>query len=290
MDGDSVPGPEDDDLNDAETSARSYADELAVTDERLPRGVKPVLVLRKIREILAAFTTDRPELTLPDIRHATGLPTSTCQRLVANLVVEGFLDRTMDRYRIGLNLAYWAAPALTGLDLVQVLAPTLGELRDETGETACIYRREGKFRVCVAMAETHHAVRREMHVGKIMPLHAGSASRVLLAWDSQAAHEVIGGELNEYTSFTITDPELLKLALAQTRQQGFAITAEERDTGAASVSAPLFGPNGKLVAAIGIAGPTQRLTPQQCREWVPIVCRAAEDATRLLGGRHRAER
>ncbi|MGP4015929.1 IclR family transcriptional regulator [Saccharopolyspora sp. 5N708] len=260
-------------------------DVAGVPGRELPRGVKPLLVLGKIREVLAAFSTERPELSLPEIRRATGFPPSTCQRIVANLVAEGFLDRTGDRYRIGLSLAYWAAPASTGLDVVQQLAPIVRELRDETGETSCIYRREGNLRVCVAMAETHHAVRREMHVGKLMPLHAGSASRVLLAWDDEAAEVVLESELARYTDFTITDAELLRIALAQTRKQGFAITSEERDAGAASVSAPVFDAQGHLVAAIGISGPTNRLTPQRCHDWTPRVQTAAREASRQLGGR-----
>jgi len=252
----------------------------------LPRGIKPLLVLAKIREVLEAFTVDRPELTLPEIRRATGLPASTCQRIVANLVAEGFLDRVADKYRIGLSLAYWATPSSSGLDLVQLLMPIVRELREETGETACLFRREGGFRVCVAMAETLHAVRREMHVGKIMPLHAGSASRVLLAWDPEAADAALDGPLSRFTDFTITDRELLRIALQQTRAQGFASTAEERDPGAASVSAPVFDPQARLVAAIGIAGPTQRLTPQRCHDWTPAVLDAARRATRMLGGRH----
>jgi DNA-binding IclR family transcriptional regulator len=252
----------------------------------LPRGIKPLLVLAKIREVLEAFTVDRPELTLPEIRRDTGLPASTCQRIVANLVAEGLLDRVADKYRIGLNLAFWAAPSSTGLDLVHLLMPIVRELREETGETACLFRREGDFRVCVAMAETHHAVRREMHVGKIMPLHAGSASRVLLAWDAEAAAGVLGGPLARFTDFTVTDAELLRIALQQTRAQGFASTAEERDAGAASVSAPVFDAQAKLITAIGIAGPTQRLTPQRCHDWTPAVLDAARRATRMLGGRY----
>ncbi|MFI7102487.1 IclR family transcriptional regulator [Streptomyces sp. NPDC050161] len=255
-----------------------------LTDRALPPGTKPVLVLSKIREILDVFSADRPELTLNGIRKATGLPATTCQRLVANLVAEGFLDRTADHYRIGLSVLYWAAPASVGLDLVQTLAPVIADLRERTGETSCLYRREENFRICVGMAETHHAIRREMHVGKVMPLHAGSASRVLLAWDEPTADAVLNAPLPRYTDLTVTDPDLLRIALEQTRRQGYAITADERDAGAASVSAPVFDHEGRLVAAIGICGPTQRMTPQQCQSWGPTVLSAAKRATAVLGG------
>jgi DNA-binding IclR family transcriptional regulator len=170
------------------------------------------------------------------------------------------------------------------MDVSEVVRPALEWLRDATGETSCLYRREGDVRVCVAMAETYHAIRREMYVGKLMPLHAGSASRVLLAWDESIVDEVLDRALERFTSTTVTDAALLRALLAQTRQQGYAVTFEERDPGAASVSAPVFGPGRVLVGALGISGPTMRISTQRSAEWAPLVVRAAQQATRLLGG------
>lgn len=143
----------------------------------------PLLVLGKITEILNAFTLRQPSLTLRDIQQATGIPSSTVQRLVTNLVAHGFLDRTDDRFRIGVKMAYWAAAAARELDVLDVVNPVLKDLRDLTGETACFFRAEGELRVCIAIAETRHALRREMAVGRIAPVTVGAPGRVLLAWD-----------------------------------------------------------------------------------------------------------
>ena len=111
---------------------------------------------------------------------ATGLPPSTCQRLVRNLVLEGFLDRDDDRYRIGLDFVQWAAPGTFGLDIVPLTRPALLALRDRTGETACLYVRHGPFRTVVSIAESRHPVVRLFALGMVMPLHAGSAERCYL--------------------------------------------------------------------------------------------------------------
>ena len=76
-----------------------------------------LLVLTKITAILDAFSLSHPELTLTEIREATGLPTSTVHRLVASLVDAGFLDRAVDRIRMGTRMSYWAACAVEGMDL-----------------------------------------------------------------------------------------------------------------------------------------------------------------------------
>ena len=143
-------------------------------------SVTPLLVLRKITSILDAFSLAQPELSLTEIRSATGVPHSTVQRLVANMVQEGILDRHGDRFRVGVRMAHWAAPATQGLDFLELLTPVLRRLRDELGETACIFRESQGKRVCIALAETRRMLRRVVQVGEIMPLHVGSAGRVLL--------------------------------------------------------------------------------------------------------------
>ena len=154
-------------------------------------GPKRLLVLGKITDILDAFTLQRPVLGLGEIQQATGIPTSRVQRLVSSMVAEGLLDRVGDRVRIGIRMAYWAGAAARGVDLLELAGPLLRELRDTTGETASLFRAEGRHRVCVAVAETRHALRREMHVGKVIPLHTGSAGRVLLAWAPELAAALV---------------------------------------------------------------------------------------------------
>ncbi|MEN3265447.1 IclR family transcriptional regulator [Pseudonocardia sp.] len=248
-------------------------------------SVVPVLVLRKITQILRSFTVEQPELTLQQITRMTGLPASTCQRLVRNLVVEGFLDRDDEVYRIGLDFVRWAAPGTLGLDLVRLTRPALLALRDRTGETACLYVRHGPFRTVVSIAESRHPVIRLFVVGMVMPLHAGSAGKVLLAWDPTARQEAVGHGLSRFTEHTVVDIDVLTEQLAAVRRAGFAASFEERDAGAASVSAPVFGLNGELVAALGIGAPLQRLGPTEAEHWAPVVVESARDASRHIGFR-----
>jgi DNA-binding IclR family transcriptional regulator len=249
---------------------------------------QPLLVLGKITEILDAFSFDRPAMTLGEIQQSTGLPTSTVQRLVTNLVQQGFLDRGGDRIRIGVRMAYWAATATKDLDVLSVVNPILKDMRNLTTETACFFRSEQNYRVCVAIAETRHALRRDMYVGKVIPLSAGSASRVLLAWDSELAERVLSRELESLTEQTVTEAETMRELLAQTRSDGYAITTGERETGASGLSAPVFDSASDIVGAVTISGPTLRMPQSQCEAWVDLLISHAEQITRTLGGRYPA--
>lgn len=262
---------------------------MASPDARPQPPSNPLLVLGKISAILDAFTLTRPALSLGEIREATGMPTSTVQRLVTNLVAQGFLDREGDAFRIGMKLAYWAAPATRGVAMLDLFTPLLRDLRDRTGETVCFFQAEQGYRVCVALAETHHALRREMHVGAILPLHAGSAGQVLLAWQSELLRRTLEAPLVPLTEYTITRSEDLEAVVRRTRRDGFSITTGERDDGASGLSAPVFDSAASLVGAVTISGPTLRMPRSVCEEWLEDLLSTAERMTRLIGGRFPGE-
>src|ERR1044072_5503821 len=114
-----------------------------MTEQEEPASSKqqPLLVLGKITEILDAFSLTRPDMSLGESQQATGLPTSTVQRLVSNMAAQGLLDRTGDRIRVGVRMSYWAATALKDLDVLAVVNSVLKEIRDKTGETRSEERR-----------------------------------------------------------------------------------------------------------------------------------------------------
>lgn len=252
--------------------------------ERGP-GTPPLLVLEKIKRILDCFSVSAPEPNLREIVQISGLNQSTCQRLVHNLVREGFLDRSGDRYRIGLTLVQLAAPGTFGLDVVQRAKPVLQRLCDETGETACLYVRDGAFRTVIAVAETRHIVMRLFKVGMVMPLHAGAPGKVFLAHDPAARADVVREGLSRYTARTPVDIDVLDAQVEVARAQGYAASFEERHEGVGSISAPVFDHAGDVAAVLGIGAPTQRVTEDDVDEIAPLVVAAGHDASAALGYR-----
>ncbi|MFE5837384.1 IclR family transcriptional regulator [Arthrobacter sp. NPDC056493] len=242
----------------------------------------PLLVLHKVAEILGCFSVGEPEPTLQQIIRQTGLPSSTCQRLVQNMVREGFLDRDGDRYRIGIGMVRWAAPGTLGLDLVKLVKPVLQQLRDETGESACLYVRDGAFRTVVAVAETRHVVMRPFMVGMVMPLHAGAPGKIFLAYDPDAWSSLGEAELSRYTPATPGTLELLRAQAQAAREQGYYAAFGERNEDVGSVSAPVFDHTGRLAGVLGLGFPTQRITPGDVPRLGPIVARAAAAASNAL--------
>ncbi|SDR30427.1 IclR family transcriptional regulator [Arthrobacter crystallopoietes] len=246
-------------------------------------GSSPILVLHKVTQILDCFSIESPEPTLQEIIRKTGLPSSTCQRLVQSMLHEGFLDRDGDRYRIGIGLVRWATPGTLGLDVVRLVKPILQKLRDETGESASFYIRDGVYRTIVAVAETRHVVMRPFMVGQVMPIHAGAAGKIFLAYDPDARNAIAGSVLAKFTPATPDSLEKLDLQVAQTRKLGFAAAFGERHSDVGSISAPVFDHAGQLAGALGLGFPTQRIGPADAERLGPVVAQAARAASESLG-------
>jgi IclR family acetate operon transcriptional repressor len=252
-------------------------------------GGKPILVLRKARRVLDCFSDEGARLTFQQVQRGSELPASTCLRLLQSLVGEGFLDRVGDHYRPGINLLHWASLVPAAHEVINDAAPFLARLREATGETACLYVRDSLQRTCVAMDQSRHSVIRQLHVGKVMPLGAGSAGKVFLAFDEALYQEIKAQGLVAYTARTLTDPDALEEDLRQVRATGVSTSVGERDLSAASISAPVFDARGEVVAVIGIAGPKQRFQPEVHEFWIAVVKEGARELSRVLGHAQRGE-
>jgi DNA-binding IclR family transcriptional regulator len=209
--------------------------------------------------------------TLAQLVAATGLSRPTVHRLAQALVHHRLVGKDIHgRFVLGSRLVELASAA--GEDrMIAAAGPILIQLRDSTGESSQVFRRQGDFRVCVASAERPVGLRDTIPVGTQLSMKAGSAAQVLLAWED---HErLLEGLSNARFTPTI---------LAGVRRRGWAQSLGEREPGVASVSAPVRGPSGRVIAAVSISGPIERLTRQPGRVHSEVVCSAAAQLSAAL--------
>jgi DNA-binding IclR family transcriptional regulator len=167
--------------------------------------------------------------------------------------------------------AHRIAVALETHRLLAIAQPVLTQLRDATGESAQLYRPHADTRICVAAAERTSGLRDTVPVGAALPMTAGSAAQVLLAWEE-------GGRMHR----GLRGAKFSATTLAQVRRRGWAATAAEREPGVASVSAPVRGPGGRILAAVSVSGPIERLTRSPGRMHAAAVVAAGDRISKLL--------
>ena len=112
-------------------------------------------------------------------------------------------------------------------------------------------------------------------VGASLSMLAGSAAQVLLAWEEpDRMHRGLHG-----AKFTAT-------TLSGVRRRGWAQSVSEREFGVASVSAPVRGPSGRVVAAVSISGAIERVSRQPGRLHAATVVAGANKLTEILRRTH----
>ena len=209
-------------------------------------------VLDKAVRILAILESGPHSLA--ELVKATRIARPTAHRLAVALEFHRLVARDLNgRFILGPRSAELAAAA--GEDrLLAAAAPALSALRDATGESAQLYRRQGDQRICVAAAERLSGLRDSVPVGASLTMGAGSAAQILLAWeDPDKLHRALSSA--RFTAAT----------LSAVRRRGWSQSVGEREPGVASVSAPVRGPSNRVIAAVSISGPIERLGRQPGR-------------------------
>jgi DNA-binding IclR family transcriptional regulator len=220
--------------------------------------------------------------TFSDIAEATGLARSTAHRLLKALEAHGLLSFDVGfGYRLGPRLVRLASAAMRELPLRELARPALERLARVTGETAQLFVRSGDERLCIDVVESESELRTIVPVGASLPLTAGSAGKVIMAWAPD--RERLVGLLRPFTDRT-PGVDRLRRQLAAAHRRGWAESSGEREPGVASVSAPVFDGKGTVLAAVSVSGPVQRLGPRPGRQYAPPVLAAAREIENALGG------
>ncbi|CAM2899246.1 IclR family transcriptional regulator [Saccharomonospora xinjiangensis] len=201
---------------------------------------------------------------LAELCARTDLPRATAHRLAVGLEVHRLVRRGPDgRWRPGPALAELAGGSVDPLlDAAGVVLP---KLRDLTGESVQLYRRDGVVRVCVAVAEPPSGLRDTVPVGARLPMTAGSGAKVLAAWADAHTRQAV-----------LADAVFGERTLLEVRRRGWAQSVAEREPGVASVSAPVRDASGNVVAAVSVSGPVDRIGRRPGARWASDLLKAAE--------------
>src|SRR6201993_2177366 len=142
------------------------------------------------KAVVVLHTIAESPCGLAELCERTGMPRATTYRLAAALEVHRLLARDDEgRWRLGPAVTELAAPVQE--PLLAAGAAVLPALRETTGESVQLYRREGTSRVCVAALEPAAGLRDTVPVGGRLPMTAGSGAKVLLAHSEAATQKAV---------------------------------------------------------------------------------------------------
>jgi DNA-binding IclR family transcriptional regulator len=220
-----------------------------------------------------------------EIAGQVGLPKTTVHGILRTLVDVGFVEQDSEsgKYQLGAALLHMGSSYLDGNELRTRALNWSDSLAARSRESVRIGTlHEGSVLI------VHHVFRPDdslqvLDVGTLLPVHATALGKALLA-ESPYTVSVLSG-LERFTPATVTDPDVLRAQLDETRERGWAAEIEELIEGEASFAAPIKDRRGVLVGAIGISGPVERLLSggEPSAELISYVREAARAVSRDLG-------
>lgn len=259
---------------------------MGLTSRTEPRAESPKVLERALR-VLDLFTERRPEWTAAEIGSAVGLPVSTTYRIVRALESRGLLRQAASgRFRLGVAAITLGHRAASAFDLSAALRPELETLAVEVSETATlsVFDRYRLAALCIDRIEASQPLRLSLEVGALVPLHAGAASKALLAFLGEEVLEtVLAGPLARLAPGTITDPGALREEIERIRERGWSYSREETNEGAWGVAAPVLSGDGAALAVLGVAAPIVRYSPEAADRAAAVVLAAAQRAPQAIG-------
>ncbi|MGQ0543737.1 MAG: IclR family transcriptional regulator [Betaproteobacteria bacterium] len=214
--------------------------------------------------ILDLVSSQPGGVALVVICRETGLHRSTAHHLLQTLVLHGYLaqDEATRAYRLGARVFHLASTSWSEGQLAHLALPYLQELVRRTGESTNLAVRKDDQAILVETMDGQGTLRVVDRVGAARPIHASAIGKVVLAWAPETEREAIlqSLKLKAFTTRTIVDRTKLRRELNRVRTAGYALDDEEMAQGVRCVAAPVFGVPGRIVGAIGIAGPAARVS------------------------------
>ena len=265
-----------------------WEEQISATETQRERSAPPsgTTSATRVADILLLFLHQPGGIGITEAARRLGLSKAVVHRILRSLEDRAFVrfDGRTRQYVLGPAVSALGAQALRRTDLRTAALPVLRRLQHETGETTTVSALVGNHRVYLDQVVSLAEIKMTVEIGRAWPLHAGSSSRAIVAFAPQELRDqVLTGELPGLTPLTIIDRAELAASLEEVRARGVAISRGERQPGAGSIAAPVFGPEGTVVGAISVCGPVDRFTGEVTDWLIQRTIAAAAEVSESLG-------
>jgi len=232
-----------------------------------------IQTVQNAMQILKLFTTENKEWTLSEIAAKKSINISSTQRLLNTLEEYRYLERDIKtkKYKLGLSVLRLAGIVTTTMEIHREAQPILRELVETLGEAVHIGVLEGIETVYLNRLESKHPVRLASSIGSKNPAYCAGCGKVILAFKDENEQESIIQAIekegfHKLGSKTVQSVTELRNHLVQIKRQAYAVCSDEISEGISSIAAPIYDYNEKVVAAVSITGPTNRIDIQKAIE------------------------
>ena len=259
---------------------------LAGPEEAHQQGIQSIEVGARV---LQALASGRGSMALSDVARRSAMHPAKAHRYLVSLVRVGLASRDSrtGRYDLGPAARHLGVEALRRTDAESIASEYALRLRDETGHTVDVAVWSESGPVIVRWDSGMHALPMVVRVGSVLPLLDSALGLVFLAHlprPQTAAALAAQQARGETRRVPAAEQESL---LEQVRRDGHASALNNMIYGMAAYASPVFGPDGQLALAVGLAVPARLLADGDTSDLARALHAAVDDASAELGHRPR---
>lgn len=235
-------------------------------------------------QIIGKLAEATDGLSITDLANQFNVDKGNMSRLMQTLAKYGFAEKSAvsRKYILGPQIVQHSRTLLERTSLRDVAKPYLKQLVDSTGECAHLAILAQGQAFYIDQEESTNALRVTTDVGSLAPLYCTALGKIFLAFTKTP----IPDSLTAHTMRTITDESMLKRHLEIVRSQGFSLDDEEWNLGVRCIAVPVFDHRDKCVAAIGISGPTTRLSLEKLSQISNSIIETGKELSARLSFRY----
>lgn len=237
----------------------------STADREAAASANTIEDVRRLRalQVLELLTASSQPLSLAQLTAQMEVPKSTVLRLLQALEAEGYILRLPAEHGFvpGSRATALALRTLRGSNVRRECRAVLRELVDKLGETCNLTVPDAGRVLYVERVETSELLRLQLQPGTFVPMHCTASGKLFLsALNLLERRRLLARlKLSRHSPHTLTDGEALETELERNRKLGMGIDNEEFVRGMIAVAVPVFGEQGRIVAAIACHAPTARL-------------------------------
>lgn len=246
-----------------------------------------IVAVQRALILLKEISASPNGVSVREVARSLSYSPAVVQKSIQALVAEGFAqqDPITQHYHLGPAALQVGLAGLAKLELFRVAHPYMQSLADSSGETSLLGIRQGDIVIYIDKALSNAEIRLDVSIGATRPLNCTAIGKILLAEmpDAEIDRLARTGAFTQASPHSVTDVERIKQEMVEVRERGMALDLEEFSLGAMCLAAPIRNHEGRVVAAIAIAGPRQRVNDAKDRIAQQVLA-CAENITIALGG------
>lgn len=233
------------------------------------------------------FSRDRPRWRVSDLSEYLNLHPSTVSRILKTFRKFNFVkkDPVTGEFELGCKILDLGQAILSQMDIVKIALPFMTEMTSEYNESTFLVTLDDVDSITIAQVAAPRLMSPSgYHLGRRYQASAVSGGKILLAHSPEDVVEtLLKHGLKRYTPNTITSPEKLREVLDQALKLDYAFADQETEIGLFAIAAPIRNFEGKVVAAVNVSGPPQRLGGKNLPRFIEGIRDTAAKISTALG-------